>query len=235
MSGNLTIDSDIILSGTPGINYIQFSDTTQQFTAYIPLIGEIKMYGGYGTPPTNYLWCNGNEVSRTVYSGLFAIIGTTYGSGDGSSTFNLPNLQQKFPIGPTNMTTGPMTINYTDSNGTPNTLTTGGNQTMNSNQLAQHTHNFSGTTTMNTQLSQVNSSTDANNTTVTTAPTGKRTVNVGGNYYGPDIGAMADNQFIHAGNNALSVNGTVGNNNYTNAQESLLPPFTVISFIIRYQ
>ena len=46
--------------------------------------------------PTGYLLCNGSKVSRTTYANLFAKIGTTYGKGNGSSTFNLPNLVGKF-------------------------------------------------------------------------------------------------------------------------------------------
>ena len=42
--------------------------------------------------PTGFLECAGAAVSRSTYSALFAIVGTTYGAGDGSSTFNLPNL-----------------------------------------------------------------------------------------------------------------------------------------------
>jgi microcystin-dependent protein len=45
------------------------------------------------------LYCNGAAVGRVTYSALFALIGTTFGSGDGSSTFNLPNYVNKFPIG----------------------------------------------------------------------------------------------------------------------------------------
>ena len=46
--------------------------------------------------PDGFLVCNGGEISRTTYSALFAVIGTTYGSGDGSTTFNLPNLIERF-------------------------------------------------------------------------------------------------------------------------------------------
>lgn len=46
--------------------------------------------------PSGYLLCNGATVSRTTYSKLYSAIGTTYGSGDGSTTFNLPNLTDKF-------------------------------------------------------------------------------------------------------------------------------------------
>lgn len=51
--------------------------------------------------PAGFLVCNGGEISRTTYSALFAVIGTTYGSGDGSTTFNLPNLTDRFLQGST--------------------------------------------------------------------------------------------------------------------------------------
>ena len=59
--------------------------------------GSIMMYGATSAP-TGYLLCDGSNVSRTTYSVLFAAIGTTYGSGDGS-TFGLPNLEGRFPLG----------------------------------------------------------------------------------------------------------------------------------------
>ena len=51
------------------------------------------------TVPTGYLECNGAEVSRTQYSVLFSVIGTQYGTGNGSSTFNLPDLRGEFVRG----------------------------------------------------------------------------------------------------------------------------------------
>lgn len=53
------------------------------------------------TPPEGWLPCNGQNVSRTTYANLFAVIGTTYGSGDGSTTFTLPNLHHRFLEGTT--------------------------------------------------------------------------------------------------------------------------------------
>lgn len=46
-----------------------------------------------------FLRCDGTAVSRTTYADLFAVIGTSYGAGDGASTFNVPNLQGKIPLG----------------------------------------------------------------------------------------------------------------------------------------
>jgi microcystin-dependent protein len=48
------------------------------------------------TPPNNYLECNGIEVSRATFAELFAVIGTTFGAGDGSTTFAVPDLRGRF-------------------------------------------------------------------------------------------------------------------------------------------
>lgn len=53
------------------------------------------------TPPEGWLLCNGQGVSRTTYANLFSVIGTKYGAGDGSTTFNLPNLHHRFLEGTT--------------------------------------------------------------------------------------------------------------------------------------
>lgn len=47
-------------------------------------------------PPNGYLWCHGQEVSRATYAKLFEVIGTVYGDGDGSTTFNVPNAEDYF-------------------------------------------------------------------------------------------------------------------------------------------
>ncbi len=49
--------------------------------------------------PSGWLLCDGSEVSRTTYSELFDLIGETFGIGDGSTTFNLPNVSDRFVIG----------------------------------------------------------------------------------------------------------------------------------------
>lgn len=51
------------------------------------------------TAAPGYLLCDGAAVSRTTYAGLFSAIGTVYGAGDGSTTFNLPDLQGRVPVG----------------------------------------------------------------------------------------------------------------------------------------
>jgi microcystin-dependent protein len=61
-------------------------------------VGTILPFSG-STLPTGYLFCDGSAISRTTYAGLFDVIGTTFGAGDGSTTFNLPNLKGKVPVG----------------------------------------------------------------------------------------------------------------------------------------
>src|SRR5690606_38844077 len=49
--------------------------------------------------PGGYLLADGTAVSRTTFARLFAAIGTTFGAGDGATTFNLPDMRQRFPLG----------------------------------------------------------------------------------------------------------------------------------------
>jgi microcystin-dependent protein len=93
--------------------------------------------------PTGFLECNGAAVSRSTYSALFAIIGTTYGAGDGASTFNVPDLQDNVPIGKSG-------TKALASTGGANTVANSGNvggstanATLSTAQLASHTHSLS--------------------------------------------------------------------------------------------
>lgn len=107
-------------------------------------IGTIKMYGGT-TAPDGYMFANGQAISRTTYSDLFAIYGTTFGAGDGSTTFNLPNLNGRTPVG----------LNAKDSDF--NTIgKTGGEKThtLTQSELAAHRHGFQGGAALFTQPDQ---------------------------------------------------------------------------------
>ena len=94
------------------------------------------------TVPSGFLECNGTAVSRTTYADLFAVVGTTYGAGDGSTTFNVPDLQDNVPVG---KSPGKALA----STGGANTVTSGGNvggstanATLSESQLASHDHNL---------------------------------------------------------------------------------------------
>lgn len=81
--------------------------------------------------PTDHLLCDGSAVSRTTYADLFAVLGTAYGSGDGSTTFNLPNLKGKVVVGYDSTNTNFDAIGETGGEET-HTLTT--------NEMPAHTH-----------------------------------------------------------------------------------------------
>ena len=92
--------------------------------------------------PTGFLECAGAAVSRSTYSALFAIIGTTYGAGDGSTTFTLPNLADNVPVGKSPgkalaSTGGANTVSVT---ATGNVGGSTANATLSEAQLASHDH-----------------------------------------------------------------------------------------------
>lgn len=76
-------------------------------TGNVPVVGSnisvvqagFVAYFGATTAPAGWLKANGAEISRTTYADLFAAVGTTFGAGDGSTTFNLPDLRGEFPRG----------------------------------------------------------------------------------------------------------------------------------------
>lgn len=65
------------------------------------MIGSIVPFTGSALP-NGYLLCDGSSVSRTTYADLFSVIGTEFGSGDGSTTFNIPDLTGRLAIGQSN-------------------------------------------------------------------------------------------------------------------------------------
>jgi len=90
VSGNLSVAGTLTVAGLPA----GFSPT-----------GSVTMYAA-ASAPTGWLLCNGAAVSRTTYASLFAVTGTTFGAGDGSTTFNLPNYTNRMPYGTTIGATG---------------------------------------------------------------------------------------------------------------------------------
>lgn len=91
--------------------------------------------------PTGFLECDGAAVSRSTYAALFAVVSTTYGAGDGSTTFNLPDLTDKVAVHKS------ANKNFASTGGA-NTVTPTGNvagstanATLSTAQLAAHSHN----------------------------------------------------------------------------------------------
>lgn len=105
-SGNINTETMVIAgdftAGTGGVMANQVISTSTvnagpQATELDP-VGSGKLWFS-DTPPEGWLLCQGQEISRTNYSELFAILGTTYGVGDNATTFNLPDLRGRVPVG----------------------------------------------------------------------------------------------------------------------------------------
>lgn len=114
------------------------------------------------TAPTGWLKANGAAVSRTTYAALFAAIGTTYGAGDGVTTFNLPDLRGEFIRG------------WDDGRGVDPARTFGSTQ---ADELKSHSHNYSartGTTAVNGDINGVplKTTTGSADNNAETLPTG---------------------------------------------------------------
>jgi microcystin-dependent protein len=134
LSGNvaLTLPASITNGGflqTDGSGNLSF-----QIVAGVPTSAVFCV--AVATVPTGYLECNGNAVSRTTYAALFAIIGTNYGTGNGSSTFNLPDLRGEFVRG------------FDNGKGTDSGRSIASSQ---SAQNASHNHSISASGTTSTQ------------------------------------------------------------------------------------
>ncbi len=177
--------------------------------------GTVLMYGGVSVP-SEWLSCDGSEVSRMTYAALFQVIGTTYGSGDGSTTFNLPDMSQRFALGKADSGTGSElgeTGGAIDHEHTYDTV-------------IEHTHNV-----------------DPPNTTTTTDGIHEHDLSGGGSgAHAPSIGlpqlvrsapTFPSGNHIHelnipafSSDSAGIASGTTSNNN---------PPFLVVNYIIKYQ
>ena len=90
--------------------------------------------------PSGFLECDGSAVSRTTYATLFGIVGTTYGVGDGATTFNVPDLADNVPVGKSNNKALASTGGANTVAATGNVGGSTANATLSTAQLASHSH-----------------------------------------------------------------------------------------------
>lgn len=137
----VTLDTDTDISGkswvvdedTMSSNLATKVPTQRSVKAYVDarsFTGEVKVWAGtVAAIPSGWHLCDGSAVSRVAYSNLFSVIGTIYGSGDGSTTFNLPDLTDRFVLHAD-----------ADSGGTNDVGESGGSRTITDGNLPTHTH-----------------------------------------------------------------------------------------------
>lgn len=122
--------------------------SSSEFNSLIP-VGCIVDFGGTAAP-SGWLICDGSAVSRTTYADLFAAIGTTHGAGDGSTTFNLPDLRGRVRVGTNAGTFTPVGAK-------------GGEEThsLSISELASHSHSVSGETSQENAAHSHSGTTDS--------------------------------------------------------------------------
>ena len=160
------------------------------------------------TLPSGFLACDGAAVSRTTYAALFSVVGTNYGVGDGSSTFNVPDLTDRTCLGKS-----PGKAQF--STGGANTVTTtgnvsgsSGNTTLSTAQLPSHTHPSGG-----------NRGSPAG-TTETNSPSG-----------GGSTGSNSGGNTGNAGSDGSHSHTFSGN--FTGGADSVLQPYLTLTYIIK--
>lgn len=165
------------------------------------------------TAPIGWLICNGAAVDRTLYAELFALIGTTYGNGDGLTTFNLPNLAGKVMRGSA-LVTYPL-----GASGGAESVT------LNSNQIPVHTHPVSITDpghAHNVVLSGMYNNGD----------TGSGIV-----YAGQGLAGTAgprDLDLAAAQTNTTGITASAGNNTTTSSPIDIRDTYQALNYIIKY-
>lgn len=206
-----------------------------------PFIGEIKMFAG-NYAPSGYALCLGQQLTAQQNQALFALIGNTYG-GNGSTTFNLPNMQGRVPVG---------TGNFADSSGTymVNPGKTGGalNTQLTVANLPPHTHAATFTPTGQSAVN-VSVSVGTSSSAPITNPTPDSTVYLtaaqaqtdsgdpvalSGLYTNAVTGTLAKLGGVQVTGNAAAGSVTVGSTG-SGALFTNLQPYLGVSFIIALQ
>lgn len=147
-------------------------------------IGNIIAYTGIDIPE-GYMECDGSAVSRSAYGELFTIIGTTYGNGDGSTTFNLPNLSGKVAIGVSN------SYSVGSSGGENSHILIESETPSHTHEIPEHTHGNSievNTPSLSHNITQPSFTYTGLNTSTATAYTAQANANV---YSGRTTGTMS--------------------------------------------
>ena len=182
------------------------------------------------TIPTDWKLCNGDAISRTTFATLYSLIGTTFGAGDGTTTFNLPNYKNRMPYGADVVAVGA-------TGGSANAIVVSHTHTgTTDNQSVNHAHTYSGTTGSQSNDHQHNLPTQYSGSL-------GDFVNLAG-YNGTSTSSVSLSSGVTAGHDH-TFSGTTANNNAnhnhafttgsagSSGTNANLPPYLGINFIIK--
>lgn len=177
--------------------------------------GSIVDYAGTDNPPDT-LGCDGSEVSRTTYAALFAKIGTTWGVGNGTTTFNIPDLRGRTSIGAGQ---GAGLTNRTLAG-------TGGEEThtLTTSEMPTHNHDFTGTGTA------ASTGAHTHDLTIKDGGIGSSTIPLGSNNTGSSHTAVTESSGAHS--HSVSVSGTTDDEGTGNSHNIMQPYAVVLKYII---
>lgn len=170
-------------------------------------IGSLLPYAGTASPDTNYwLLCDGDAISRSTYSDLFAVIGTSFGVGDGSTTFNLPDLRGRVPMGLDNL--GGVSANRVTSTQADALGGTVGSEdhALTEAEMPSHTHTGPSHTHSDGSLAAASSGAHTHSVSGTAASSGSHTHGPGGSH---DV-FIGGNSAANLERDPTSLNGVSG-------------------------
>lgn len=240
VTGQTTLNSgtggSYSLPTTRGRNYDALTSDGAGTASFnpVPPVGSMIMFAG-GTAPSGYFICDGSAVSRTTYADLFAVIGVTYGVGNGSSTFNLPDMRGRNPVGA-----------GTGSGLTARTLgTQAGSETHTLSVSEMPSHDHTGSTTSSAGgHSHAGSTADAGGSHSHSVPgyntgTGTDGIPSNSNTSTTQNDKTTSSSGSHSHSLTITTDGahthtiTVASQGGGNAH-TIMDPFTVVNFIIKY-
>ena len=210
------------------------SEINANFVEVAGMPGEWRGWTGV-TAPSGWLLCQGQAVSRVSYSILYAICGTKYGAGNGTTTFNLPdfggNVPAGYKSGDANFGThgaivGAATANLSHSHTVNSHSHTGGNH---AHGLGGHTHGYSSYQRSDYGQWQSGGSSDVQATHTGYAPPGHdHGITVSGTTGGPSGGSDLVDRDITTGGSSPGTNAQLS------STQSIIQPSQVTNFIIKY-
>lgn len=212
---------DVPVTAITGISGSEVQTILEALAASVVPAGSLTPYAG-SSAPTGWLFCYGQNVNRTTYANLFTAIGTTYGVGDGSTTFTLPDLRGRTLFGKDDMGgSAASRLSALYFGGTPTSLgAVGGEEShvITSSQLPAHTHTASATDSGHTHSVKYNTSSSYG----TGAVSGVTSVSSAGNQTGT-AAALSGTANISVTVDSAGSSSAMG----------LIPPAIILNYIIK--